>query len=58
MKVKIKTKDNYFDNVKLKCTAVEYLILRSALRKFIQDFGTNPVDREKAAKMFEDMEGR
>ena len=56
MKVKIKTKDEYFDMVKLKCSAIEFLILKSALRDFNNDYANTDVDRLKASKMLEDIE--
>ena len=55
MKVKIKTKDKYFDYVKLKCSAVEFLVLKSALRDY-KHYAKTVVDGIKASKMLEDIE--
>ena len=56
MKVKIKTKDEYFDFVKLKCSAVEFLILKSALNEYAHTLGRNFEDKGKARLMLWDME--
>ena len=55
MKVKIKTKDKYFDYVKLKCSAVEFLIVKSALKNYITSNATYD-DRIKAQLMLKDIE--
>jgi len=56
MKVKIKTKDKYYDVAKLKCSPVEFLIIKRALRKIVEDRTESSADREKAIYMIKDME--
>lgn len=51
MKVKIKTKDEYFDFVKLECSAVELLVIRSALKNMEQDRTNDFTDRALADSM-------
>ena len=55
MKVKIKTKDNYFDMVKLKCTAVEFLIIKRALFNMTDDVEESYMDRKLAKQMLDDI---
>ena len=56
MKIKIKTKGNNFKAVKLKCSAVEFLIIKRALRNTTQDRCASWTDRVKALAMIEDIE--
>ena len=51
MKVKIKTKDNYFDMVKLKCSAVEFLVIKRALWSTSNDREEGYMDRQLAKRM-------
>lgn len=55
MKVKIKTKDNYFDYVTLKCSAIELLVIRSALKNMEQDNSNDFTDRALADSMITDI---
>ena len=55
MKVKIKTKDEYFDMVKLKCSAVEFLIIKQALNIYANSLGLRIEDKERASLMLKDI---
>jgi len=55
MKVKIQTNGIYLDSVKMKCSAVEFLVIKQALYKVIDDRAEAYKDRLTALNMLEDI---